>query len=256
MKAVILAGGFGTRLSEYTDSIPKPMVEIGGKPILLHIMEHYASYGVEDFVIAAGYKSEVIKQYFLNMATVNSNFSVDLASGEVSIIDAKESVNWNVTVIDTGIGTMTGGRLLRLQDLLQDEPFHLTYGDGLSDVDISELQETHLNNNSVVTVTAVRPVARFGAIGVSKGMVTSFEEKPQLNQGWINGGFFIMEPEIFSSLTEDDTVLEKEPLSSLATQGKLSAYFHEGFWQCMDTKRDRDTLEEIWKTGEAPWQKE
>jgi len=253
MKAVILAGGFGTRLSEYTESIPKPMVTIGGKPMLLHIMDHYAKFGITDFVIAAGYKSEEVKRFFLNFAQTSADFQIDTHTGEIRRFNNDIARRWNVTVVDTGLESMTGGRLLRLSSILQDQTFLLTYGDGLSDVDINATIAEHRRNGAMLTVTAVRPSARFGELEIESGKVTAFKEKPRLAQGWINGGFFVAEPSIFQHIKDDSSVLEKEPLETIASMGQLYAHQHEGFWQCMDTKRDRDFLENLWAKKSAPW---
>jgi glucose-1-phosphate cytidylyltransferase len=252
MKVVILAGGFGTRLSELTGEIPKPMVPIGQRPILWHIMNHYAKYGYNEFVLALGYKAEIIKDFFLNYPTLNSDFTIFMKTGDV---DWHNRVNedWKVTLVDTGLKSMTGGRLRRLKSILADEPFLLTYGDGLSDVDIKALVDFHNSSNKMVTVTTVHPGARFGELDIEKNEVRSFKEKPQTAQGWINGGFFVIEPEFLNLISSDDTVLEKEPLESVALDGQLSAFKHEGFWQCMDTVRDRNYLEDLWVKGEAPW---
>jgi glucose-1-phosphate cytidylyltransferase len=253
MKAVILAGGFGTRMAEYTDTIPKPMVTIGGKPILLHIMDYYSKFGINDFVVAAGYKSEIIKKYFIELPLISSDFQINMASGVVETLGGRPKRNWNVTVIDTGLETMTGGRLLRLRHHLDQETFLLTYGDGLSNVDVSALVRQHIEQKNLVTVTSVRPVARFGELEVDANRVVAFKEKPQTQQGWINGGFFVMDPSFFEYISDDNTVLEKDPLEKLASDGLLGAYMHEGFWQCMDTKRDRDLLETLWSKEAAPW---
>jgi len=252
MKTVILAGGFGTRLAEYTDVVPKPMVHIGGKPILWHIMNSYAKYGYKDFYLALGYKAEIIRDYFLNYRVLNSDFTIDLASGVVQP-HRQAGEDWRVTLVDTGNNSMTGGRLLRLQEFLKNERFLLTYGDGVSDVDLKALITQHEKENREVTLTAVRPRARFGELVVNGKAVCKFSEKPQIDQGWINGGFFVMEPSIFERIDGDDTVLEQEPLEGLARDGKLGAYRHEGYWQCMDTKRDRDALNNLWNQGIAPW---
>lgn len=253
MKVIILAGGLGTRLAEYTDAIPKPMVPIGGKPILWHIMERYATFGHKDFVLALGYKADVIKNYFLNYKTLTDDFSVDLGSGELNPLgSAVDAVDWNVSLVNTGEGTMTGGRLKRLRQVIGEEPFMLTYGDGLCDINIPELLQFHYDHKKMITVTAVRPQARFGELDIRDGVVTSFEEKPQLHQGWINGGFFVVEPEFLSLIDDDSTYLEREPLERAAAMGEFMAYQHSGFWQCMDTKRDQQLLEKLW-CDDPPW---
>jgi len=252
MKVVILAGGFGSRLGEYTESIPKPMVTIGGKPILWHIMNTYAKYGHKDFYIALGYKSEVIKEYFLNYRALNSNFTVDLSNDNI-IAHQQDAVDWKVTLVDTGINSMTGGRVKRMQDFIGSERFLLTYGDGVSDINLDELVKFHKNHGKMVSVSAVHPSARFGELDINDNIVTSFKEKPQVTQGWINGGYFIIEPDFFDLIKDDTTILEKEPLEKVAQMGELMSYQHSGFWQCMDTKRDRDFLEGIWKADSAPW---
>jgi len=252
MKVVILAGGFGTRLSEYTESIPKPMVSIGGKPILWHIMNTYARFGHKDFYIALGYKAELIKEYFLNYRTLNSDFTVDLSNGNL-VAHQQDLVDWQVTLVDTGLDSMTGGRVKRLKDFIGDEPFLLTYGDGVADIDIDALVRFHRSHGKMATVSAVHPGARFGELEIQNHVVTSFKEKPQTSQGWINGGYFVLEPAFFDLIKGDDTILEKEPLEQIAQMGELMSYQHEGFWQCMDTKRDRDALEELWQSDQAPW---
>jgi glucose-1-phosphate cytidylyltransferase len=252
MKVIILAGGFGTRLSEYTQSIPKPMVTIGGKPILWHIMKTYAKYGHTDFHLALGYKAELIKDYFLNYRSLNSDFTIDLESGNLSV-HQNDNVNWKVTLVDTGLNSMTGGRVKRMKDFIDNETFLLTYGDGLSDIDIAALVDFHKSHGKMVTVSAVHPGARFGELDINNNIVTSFKEKPQVTQGWINGGYFVIEPEFFDLIEGDSTILEKEPLESVAKMGELMSYQHNDFWQCMDTKRDRDSLEDLWKSGDAPW---
>jgi len=254
MKVIILAGGFGTRLSEYNESIPKPMVPIGGKPILWHIMKNYAYFGHKDFYVALGYKAEIIKEYFLNYRTINSDFTVDLDSGSVTP-HQMDDVNWQVTLVDTGLNTMTGGRVKRMQPFIGNETCLLTYGDGLSDVDLKALLTFHKSHGKLVTISAVHPGARFGELEMEGNKVTFFQEKPQTVQGWINGGFFVLEPGFFELIDGDATILERNPLEQAAEYGELMAYHHEGFWHCMDTKRDRDVLEKIWQSGSVPWQK-
>lgn len=252
MKVVILAGGFGTRLAEMTDMIPKPMVPVGGRPILWHIMNIYAAKGFKDFVVALGYKAEVIKQYFLNYSSLNADFTVDMASGIINWHNPCQ-LDWRVTLVDTGLETMTGGRVGRLREFLGNEKFMLTYGDGVADVDVADLLAFHNKHGKMVTVTTVHPGARFGELDLDGNQVRSFKEKPQTGQGWINGGFFVIEPGFLDLIENDATVLEREPLEMAAKRGELVAYKHEGFWQCMDTVRDRQYLEELWKTQNAPW---
>lgn len=252
MKVVILAGGFGTRLAELTDVLPKPMVPVGGHPMLWHLMNIFAAYGHKDFVLALGYKSQVIKEYFQNFYSMNADFTVDLATGGIDYHNSLH-VDWRVTLVDTGLPTMTGGRVRRLRSYLAGEPFLMTYGDGIADIDIASLIQFHKLHGKMVTVTSVHPGARFGEMEIENNTVLSFKEKPQTGQGWINGGFFVMQPEFLNLIDNDATVLEGEPLERAASLGQLMAYRHEGFWQCMDTKRDRDLLESLWATGKAPW---
>ena len=251
MKVILLAGGLGTRLSEYTGVIPKPMVPIGGKPILWHIMQTYAHFGHKDFYVALGYKAEVVKEYFLNYHTFNADFTVDLTSGDVSPHQVG-SEDWKVTLVNTGDESMTGGRVKRLQKFIGNETFMLTYGDGLADIDLEALLKFHRSHGKMVTISAVRPAARFGELELDGQRVSSFQEKPQMHQGWINGGFFIIEPEFFELIDGDSTLLEREPLEQATKAGELMAYCHDGFWHCMDTKRDHDLLESMWSKG-APW---
>jgi len=253
MKVIILAGGFGTRLSEYTESLPKPMVRIGGKPILWHIMKTYAHFGHTDFYVALGYKAELIKEYFLHYRTLNADFTVDLGTGVVNSHQLDE-VDWKVTLVNTGQHSMTGGRVKRMKPYIGNEPCLLTYGDGVSDVDLDQLITFHKSHRKMVTVTAVHPGARFGELEMKGEQVTSFQEKPQTGQGWINGGYFVIEPEFFDLIQEDQTILEREPLERAAQMGELMSFRHNGFWQCMDTKRDLDNLEEFWRSGKVPWQ--
>lgn len=252
MKVVILAGGLGTRLSEETVVKPKPMVEIGEKSILWHIMNIYSSYGFNEFVIALGYKGEIIKEYFLNYYNHNSDLTISLKTGEVKA--SKNCYrNWTVHLVDTGMDTMTGGRLHRLKEKLEGKTFMFTYGDGVSNVNIERLLEFHKSHGKIATVTAVKPSARFGGMKFNGDSVIKFTEKPQTGEGWINGGFFVFEPGIFDYLQGDGTVLERDPLENLARDGQLMAYKHEGFWQCMDTLRDKQLLEDLWENCKAPW---
>lgn len=252
MKVVLLAGGFGTRLSEYTDIVPKPMVTVGGKPLLLHIMNTFSEHGHKDFYIALGYKAQVIKEYFLNYHSVNSDFSVNLGTGKVQNFST-EIKDWDVTLIDTGLHSMTGGRVKRLQSFIGNEPFLLTYGDGVADIDVNKLIDFHKSHGKMVTVTGVHPSARFGELSIEGTNVKAFKEKPQTGQGWINGGYFVCQPDFFDLIEGDNTVLEQSPLETVAAMGQLETYLHKGFWQCMDTKRDRDNLEKLWNNDKAPW---
>ena len=252
MKTIILAGGFGTRLAEYTDIVPKPMVNIGGYPILWHIMNHYSKFSYNEFCIALGYKAEVIKQYFINYRSINSDLSVNLSNGDLEFFNAT-SVDWKVELINTGLNTSTGGRLKRLKKYIGKERFLLTYGDGLSDININELIDFHISHGKIATVTAVHPSARFGELLIENQNVIQFKEKPQLQEGWINGGFFVLEPEFLDFIKDDGTMLEDEPLSYAARNGELMAFKHNGFWQCMDTKRDKDLLEKMCKDNNTPW---
>jgi glucose-1-phosphate cytidylyltransferase len=251
MKVILLAGGFGTRLAEYTDVIPKPMVPVGGKPILWHIMQTYAHFGHKDFYVALGYKAEVIKSFFLNYRSLNADFTVDLGSGTV-IPHQLDVVDWKVTLVNTGDVSMTGGRVKRMRQYIGNETCMLTYGDGIADIDLEALLAFHRSHGKMVTVSAVRPAARFGELEMNGSHVTHFKEKPQLHEGWINGGYFIIEPAFFDLIAGDDTMLEREPLELAAKAGELMAYHHDGFWQCMDTKRDHELLESLWVRG-APW---
>ncbi|QLY79126.1 glucose-1-phosphate cytidylyltransferase [Clostridium intestinale] len=254
MKVVILAGGFGTRLSEETDIKPKPMVEIGGKPILWHIMKIYSSYGFNDFVICCGYKGYVIKEYFTNYYNHMCDITVDLTNGDIKV-HKSNAEPWQVTLVDTGLNTLTGGRIKRIKEYVGNEPFMLTYGDGVSDVNIKKLLKHHNSHNGYVSVTSVKPSGRFGALNINEeGQVSHFIEKPAGDGAWINGGFFVCEPEIFDYIDGDETIWERKPLETLAKENKLFSYKHEGFWQPMDTLRDKNELESLWVKGEAPWQ--
>jgi glucose-1-phosphate cytidylyltransferase len=253
MKTVLLCGGLGTRLSEETQIKPKPMVEIGGRPILWHIMKSYERYGFNNFLLALGYKGEVIKDFFHYYHARQSDLIVNLKSGNVEYSNPSVE-DWTVSLVDTGASTMTGGRLLKLKPYLIDGgTFMLTYGDGLSDVNIHELLAFHRSHGKIATVTAVRPPVRFGELIIDGNSVSHFHEKPQAGEGWINGGYFVFEPEIFEFISGDETFLEREPLEQLAQKGELVAYKHSRFWQCMDTIRDRDFLQSIWQSGKAPW---
>lgn len=251
MKVVIFAGGLGSRLSEETESKPKPMVEIGGRPILWHIMKHYAHHGFDDFVIALGYRGDVIKRWFLDLAELDGSFTLSLRDRQVVRHDQTID-DWNLSLIDTGIETQTAGRLSKVAPLLRDGPFMLTYGDGVSDVNLAELVEFHRSHGKLATVTAVRPPARFGELEFDGDRVKRFAEKPQIGEGWINGGFFVLEPGVLDVIP-GDVHWEREPLERLAEAGELMAYRHERFWQCMDTLRDKRLLESLWADGPAPW---
>lgn len=252
MKVGILAGGLGSRLAEETQIKPKAMVEIGGRPILWHIMRHYAHYHFNDFVIALGYKGEYIKQYMVDYAALNSSLSVNLRSGEIKVIDGFKP-DWNVDLIDTGLNTMTGGRIKRIIPYMGNETFMLTWCDGVSDVDLHELLAFHKRHGKLATLTAVRPPARYGHMEFDGDRVAEFSEKPQTGEGWINGAFFVLEPEVYDYIDGDDTQWEREPLVRLAREGQLMAYRHPAFWQCMDTLREKHILETLWQSGEAPW---
>ena len=254
MKVILLAGGLGTRIAEYTDSIPKPMVPVGGKPILWHIMNTYSYFGHKDFLIALGYKAEVVKEFFLHYHAINSSFTVELGSGKL-INHYTHSNDWRVTLVDTGLNSMTGGRVKRMQPFIGDETCMLTYGDGVADIDLEALLSFHKSHGKLVTVTAVHPSARFGELQMNGDFVTAFQEKPQLGQGWINGGYFVIEPGFFDLIDGDATMLEREPLERAVSMKQLMAYKHDGFWQCMDTKRDHNLLESMWAKGNAPWKK-
>ena len=252
MKVVILAGGRGTRLAEETSIRPKPMVEIGHRPILWHIMSIYAAYGHKDFLVACGYKGEIIKEYFHHFVLHTTDFVVDLGDGSLDRMSSNR-FDWRVGLIDTGAETRTGGRLLRLRDWLQGQTFMVTYGDGLADIDVGALLEHHRAHGKLATVTAVRPPARFGGLSLEGDRVAVFSEKPQADEGWINGGFFVLEPGVLDYIEDDHAAFEREPLERLADANELMAYRHEGFWQAMDTLRERDLLESLWATGNAPW---
>ena len=253
MKVVILCGGLGTRLSEETQLKPKPMVEIGGKPILWHIMKIYQGYSFNDFTLALGYKGEVIKDFFINYKESSNDLVLNVKTGKLKYL-TDISEDWNISLIDTGKDTLTGGRLLRLKDSM-NSTFMLTYGDGLCDVNIKELLEFHKAHKKIATVTAVRPTARFGGMNLDNNVVKEFQEKPQAGEGWINGGYFIFEPEVFDYLDNDDSILERDCLENLAKDSQLMAYQHEGFWQCMDTLREKTVLDNMCLSGDMPWLK-
>ncbi len=254
MKAVILAGGYGTRISEETHLKPKPMIEIGGKPILWHIMKLYSSFGINDFVICCGYKGYMIKEYFANYFLHMSDVTFDMKNNSMEV-HHKFVEPWTVTLVDTGLDTMTGGRLKKIKEYVEDDTFCCTYGDGLSDIDISELISFHKNQNTFATVTAVQPPGRFGILDIRNRKVSNFIEKPTGDGSWINGGFFVLQPEIFDYISDEKTIWEKEPLEKLSKDNQLSAHKHEGFWQPLDTLRDKNLLEELWTNGKAPWKK-
>ena len=252
MKVVILCGGLGSRLAEETEVRPKPMVEIGGRPLLWHIMKHYGHFGFHDFFVALGYKGEVIKRYFLDYQMLSGDMTLCLSTGKLER-HAGDIEHWTVHLADTGMSSMTGGRLKRLEPSLRDETFMLTYGDGVSDIDLNALLAFHRAQGCLVTVTAVRPPARFGGVVLDGDRVAEFTEKPQIGEGWINGGFMVLEPEVFRDLEGDAAVLEFDALERLAADGQLAAYRHDRFWQCMDTLRDKRVLERYWDGGAAPW---
>lgn len=253
MKAVILAGGLGTRLAEETSVKPKPMVEIGGKPILWHIMNIYAAGGVDEFIIALGYKGEAIKEYFLNFYAFDNDITIDLESGITTVHHGKQP-KWKIHLVDTGLRTQTGGRLGRLKDWIgEDETFMATYGDGVANIDIRALREFHASHGKLATVTTTRPPARFGGVVFDGDRVSEFTEKPQVGEGWVNGGYFVLHRKVLDLIKTDESVWEKEPLEQLASSGELMAYRHDGYWQPMDTLREKQLLQELWDSGHAPW---
>lgn len=252
MKVAILAGGVGTRLVEETEVKPKPMVEIGGRPVLWHIMMHYFHYGLKDFVIALGYKGEVIKKYMVDYCSLNSNLTICFKTGEVTAHEGNKP-DWTVELVDTGIATLTGGRIKRLAPYMGNETFMMTWGDGVSDLNLRELLAFHRSHGKLATLTAVRPPARFGHLELDDDRVIEYSEKPQTSEGWINGAFFVLEPGVFDYIEGDDTHWDREPLERLSRDGQLMAYRHTSFWQCMDTLRDKRLLEELWQKGNAPW---
>jgi glucose-1-phosphate cytidylyltransferase len=253
MKVTILAGGAGTRLAEETTTKPKPMVEIGGRPILWHIMKHYSHYGYNEFVIALGYKGEYIKKYLIDYYSLHSNLTVKTRNGDVQMHESESHPDWTVNLIDTGLETLTGGRIKRLAPYLSNGTFMLTWGDGVSDVDLHALLKFHQSHGKLATLTAVRPTARYGHLELDGNVVKEFSEKPQTSEGWINGAFFVLEPGVFDYIEGDHTQWEKEPMEQLAKDGQLMAYRHTGFWQCMDTLREKHILNKMWHSGKAPW---
>lgn len=252
MKIAILAGGLGTRLAEETEIKPKPLVEIGERPILWHIMKHYAQYGFNEFVIALGYKGDLIKRFFLDQATLHGNLTIEMKTGKAITRDQVHE-NWIVHLVDTGLESSTGGRIARVREYIGNETFMMTYGDGVANVDLNALLAVHKKHKRTVTLTAVRPPARFGGLIFEGDLIAQFTEKPQVGEGWINGGFMVMEPKVFDYIPSDSTNLEVDVLEKLAAEGQLAAYRHDDFWQCMDTLRDKRQLENLWQTGSAPW---
>ena len=254
MKVVMLAGGYGTRISEESHLKPKPMIEIGGKPILWHIMKEYSYYGFNEFIICAGYKQHVIKEWFANYYLHNSDITFDFSDDNKMTVHSNVAEPWKVTIVDTGLNTMTGGRLLRVKDYIGDETFMLTYGDGVCDIDMNELLAFHREHGRTATITAVQLGQRFGILDITDdGVITSFREKDAEDGARINGGYMVLEPDVFNYLKDDTTIFEQEPMRRLAADGKLMAYEYDGYWQCMDTKREHDKLEELWASGKAPW---
>lgn len=254
MKAVILAGGLGTRLSEATNLIPKPMVEIGGKPIVWHILKTYSHYGINDFIICCGYKAYVIKEYFANYFRHNSDITVDLSNGSIKVLNSHDE-SWKVTCIDTGLNTMTGGRIKRIQQYIGDETFLLTYGDGVADINIADTISKHRKGGKAISATVYQPKGKFGALDIRPdGSVAAFQEKPAGDGSWVNAGYFVCEPEVFDYISGgDETIFERAPLENLAREGKMDSYKHRGFWMPMDTLRDSNVLNELWDSGKAPW---
>ena len=254
MKVVILAGGFGTRISEESHLMPKPMIEIGEKPILWHIMKYYSSFGYNDFIVCCGYKQYVVKEFFADYYLHMSDVTYDFTTENKMIVHNNTTEPWKVTLINTGLNTMTGGRVKRVKGYIGDETFMLTYGDGVSDVNIKALIEFHKSHGKIATLTAIQPGSRFGTLNIDANEnISSFKEKSKEDGGWINGGFMVLNPEIMDYIAGDSTILEREPLETIATEGRLKAYKHNGFWQCMDTLRDKQLLEKLWASGQAPW---
>lgn len=253
MKTVILAGGFGTRISEESRFKPKPMIEVGGMPVLWHIMKEYTRYGYREFIICAGYKQEVIKKWFADYFIYNSDITFDFSQGNQMTVHNSYTEDWKVTIVDTGLNTMTGGRIKRVKSYIGNETFMMTYGDGVADIDIGKLVETHRKHGKLATLTAVQPEGRFGVMDMEGDQIKSFREKSQTDVNWINGGYMVLEPEVLDYIEGDETSFEREPLEQLAQEGELVSYRHKGFWRCMDTLQDKQRLEELWNSGHAPW---
>ncbi len=253
MKTVILAGGFGTRISEESRFKPKPMIEVGGMPVLWHIMKEYTRYGYREFIICAGYKQEVIKKWFADYFIYNSDITFDFSQGNQMTVHNSYTEDWKVTIVDTGLNTMTGGRIKRVKSYIGNETFMMTYGDGVADIDIGKLVETHRKHGKLATLTAVQPEGRFGVMDMEGDQIKSFREKSQTDVNWINGGYMVLEPEVLDYIEGDETSFEREPLEQLAQEGQLMSYRHKGFWRCMDTLQDKQRLEELWNSGNAPW---
>ena len=253
MKVVLLAGGFGTRISEESHLKPKPMIEIGDMPILWHIMKQYSHFGFNEFVICAGYKQQVIKEWFSNYFLKTSDITFDFTAENKIIVHNKHTENWKVTIVDTGLNTMTGGRIKRVKDYIGDETFLMTYGDGVSDVDINETIKFHKSHGKLATITAIQPEGRFGYIDLADSEVKSFREKSDHDTGWINAGFMVLEPQVLEYIKDDTIMFEREPMERIASEGQMMCYKHTGFWQCMDTLRDKEKLDKLWNSGNAPW---
>ena len=253
MKTVILAGGFGTRISEESRFKPKPMIEVGGMPVLWHIMKEYTRYGYREFIICAGYKQEVIKKWFADYFIYNSDITFDFSQGNQMTVHNSYTEDWKVTIVDTGLNTMTGGRIKRVKSYIGNETFMMTYGDGVADIDIGKLVEAHRKHGKLATLTAVQPEGRFGVMDMEGDQIKSFREKSQTDVNWINGGYMVLEPEVLDYIAGDETSFEREPLEQLAQEGELVSYRHKGFWRCMDTLQDKQRLEELWNSGHAPW---
>lgn len=253
MKCILLAGGFGTRISEESHLKPKPMIEIGGMPILWHIMKWYSKFGINEFIICAGYKQNVIKDWFSNYFVHTSDITFDFTVGNEVIVHSRHTEKWKVTIIDTGLNTLTGGRIKRVKHYIGNEPFFMTYGDGVSDVNINALYESHQKSGLIATITGIKPEGRFGTMVLNGNRISTFKEKSNIDSGWINGGYMVLEPDVLDYIEGDNTMFEREPIEKLASIGQLNCYKHNGFWQCMDTLRDKEKLESLINSGNAPW---